>query len=82
MVHEYLNKSLLYGTDQMFERFNGWHKNPKYLMSRKDIIRHNFSILRNIDWQEKEKNDFIKILNHSKASNTSIDIFLQNKFNY
>jgi hypothetical protein len=82
MVHEDLNKSLLYGTEQMFERFNAWHKNGKYLISRKDIIRHNFSLLRDIDWQEKEKKDFIKILNHSKATNTNVDSFLQNKFNY
>ena len=82
MVHEDLNKSLLFGTEQMFERFNGWHKNAKYLMSRKEVIRHNFSILRDIDWQEKEKNDFVKILNHSKSTNNNTDTYLENKFSY
>ena len=82
IIHEDLDKSSLFATEQMYERFNAWYKNIKFLQDAKDQIRHNFELLSQTDWKGKEKDDFIKICNHSKESATNSDLYLRNKFNF
>ena len=82
LVNENLDKSLLYSTEQMYERFNAWNTNITFLEQCESDIRHNFNLLVKTDWRAKEKNDFIKICNHSKEAGTSFDLYLENKFKF
>jgi|TARA_R110002153_G_scaffold114570_1_gene257369 hypothetical protein len=77
-----LNKSTLHATDQMYERFNAWNKNWKFLSSIEHRLEHNFNLLTKTDWNLKEKNDFIKICDHANLSKRSFDIYLSNKFKF
>lgn len=82
LVHENLDMSVLYSTEQMYERFNAWYRNVKFLQDSKEQIRHNFELLVQTDWIGKEKDDFTKIVDHSKRAGSSSDIYLENKFKF
>ncbi len=82
LIHEELDKSLLYSTEQMYERFNAWNKNENFLKECESDINHNFNLLVQTDWSGKEKDDFIKICNHSKENNNTLDVYLENKFKF
>jgi hypothetical protein len=82
LVHDDLNKSLLYAVDQMYERWNDIQRNGKFILNNKDRINHNLNLLADVDWQEKEKNDFIKILNHGKEAGTSFDLPFKDQFKF
>ena len=82
LIHEELDQSLLYATEQMYERFNAWHKDLNFLQSCESDIKHNFNLLVETDWSGKEKNDLIKIYNHSKEQKTNEGLFLKNKFKF
>lgn len=82
LINENLDKSSLFATEQMYERFNAWYKNWKFLAEAQDQIEHNFNLLTQTDWHGKEKEDFIKICEHSKKAGRSFDLYLLDKFKF
>lgn len=82
LVNDDLDMSCLYATNQMYERFNAYNKNVKYLMEHKDRIQKNFKLLTETNWHEKEKNDLLKICKHSKNEHISMLDSLENKFKF
>jgi len=82
LVNENLDMSVLHATDQMYERFDAWYKTTKFIMDTKQLIKHNFELLVETDWHGKEKNDFIKIYEHSRTANRSYDFHMKDKFKF